>query len=208
MPPADSDSVRDDGDMHGRTSATLLGRLAATPGDSVAWGEFVRRYGPMIGGWCRGRGLQSNDADEVAQAVLTRIVERIQQFKYDPTLSFRAWLKTLTHHAWYDFVQKEKRTSRGTGDSNVLSLLMTIEARDDLATRLEREYDAELLERAIFRTRIRVESRTWQAFELTALDGRPGADVAAELGMKVAHVYVAKSEVLKRLQEEIQKMEQ
>lgn len=190
------------------TSATLLGRLVATRGDSVAWGEFVHRYQPMILVWSKSRGLQNADAEDVAQAVLARIAERIKSFVYDPSLSFRAWLKTLTHHAWYDFVQKEKgRKTPRTGGSSVWDALMTTEARDDLAGRLEQEFDAELMERAIFRVRLRVQPRTWRAFQLTAMDGKSGAEAAAELDMKVAHVYVAKSEVMKRLQEEIQQME-
>lgn len=189
-----------------KTSATLIGRLAATPGDSIAWGEFVGRYGPMIRLWCRSRGLQNADVDDVTQSVLMRIADRIRDFEYDANLSFRAWLKTLTHHAWYDFVQKENRNHTRTGAS-VWPELMTVEARDDLSGRLEREYDAELFEMAVFRVKLRVNDRTWKAFELSAIQQKPGADVAAELGMKVAHVYVAKGEVLKRLKEELSRLE-
>lgn len=189
-----------------KTSATLIGRLAATPGDSIAWGEFVARYGPMIKIWCRSRGLQNADVDDVAQSVLMRIADRIRNFEYDATLSFRAWLKTLTHHAWYDFVQKENRNHASTG-KNAWPALMTTEARDDLSERLEQEYDAELLEMAIFRVKLRVNDRTWNAFELSAIQQKSGAEVAAELGMKVAHVYVAKGEVMKRLKDELSRME-
>ena len=85
--------------------------------------------------------------------------------------------------------------------------MQTIEAGDDLASRLEAEYDAELMELGILRVRMRVKPRTWQAFQLTAMEGRSGADVAAELGMQVAHVYVAKSEVLKALRDEVMKLD-
>jgi RNA polymerase sigma-70 factor (ECF subfamily) len=42
---------------------------------------------------------------------------------------------------------------------------------------------------------------------MMAIEGRSGADAAQALGMKVATVFVAKSKVLKLLQEERQKLE-
>jgi RNA polymerase sigma-70 factor (ECF subfamily) len=47
------------------------------------------------------------------------------------------------------------------------------------------------------------EEHTWQAFWAVAVDGRPGTDVAAELGMTPGAVYVAKSRVLRRLREDL-----
>ena len=55
--------------------------------------------------------------------------------------------------------------------------------------------------------RPRVALRTWDAFRLTALEGCSGAAAAAQLEMKVARVYVAKSEVKKMIQDEIRKLE-
>jgi RNA polymerase sigma-70 factor (ECF subfamily) len=46
------------------------------------------------------------------------------------------------------------------------------------------------------------EDRTWQAFWRVAVDGRPAADVADELGMSAVAVRKAKSRVLHRLREE------
>ncbi len=45
---------------------------------------------------------------------------------------------------------------------------------------------------------------TWQAFWQTAVEGESGAAVAAELGLSVGAVYVARSRVLARLTEQIQ----
>jgi RNA polymerase sigma-70 factor (ECF subfamily) len=52
-----------------------------------------------------------------------------------------------------------------------------------------------------------VDARTWEAFRLTALEGRSGAEAAAELGMTVAAVFKAKSRVLKMLQDEVRQLE-
>jgi RNA polymerase sigma-70 factor (ECF subfamily) len=191
----------------GRTSATLLGRLRHDHTDQVAWADFVRRYGPQIYAWCRRRKLQEEDARDVTQTVLLKLAEKMRTFRYDPTRSFRAYLKTLTHYAWCDFLDRHKKPGAGSGESGVRELLETVEARDDLAGLLAAEFDRELLEEAMARVRLRVEARTWDAFCLTALEGLSGAEAAARVGMEVATAFKAKSKVQKMLQEEVRKLE-
>ena len=54
---------------------------------------------------------------------------------------------------------------------------------------------------------LRVTPQTWQAFQLLAIEGWSGAQVAANLQMKLATVYVAKNRVQKMLQKEVHKLE-
>jgi RNA polymerase sigma-70 factor (ECF subfamily) len=189
------------------TRVTLLGRLRRDPSDQVAWGEFVDQYGPKIYGWCRKWNLQEADAQDVTQSVLLKLALKLKDFAYDPTRSFRAWLKTLTHHAWSDFLESRQRPGWGSGDTQVLDQLLSAEARDDLVRQLEEEYDRELLEEASQRVRLRVAPQTWEAFRLTALDRLSGTEAAQRIGMQVAQVFVAKRRVKKMLQEEISKLE-
>src|SRR5438105_5570316 len=105
-----------------RTSPTLLGKLARFPADQAAWGEFARRYGRKIYGWCRHWQLQQADAEDVTQQVLLKLAQKMRAFTYDPAHSFRAWLKTVTHHAWRDFVDSRRRPGGGSGSSTVLEL--------------------------------------------------------------------------------------
>lgn len=190
-----------------RTSATLLGRLRAPTTDQEAWAEFVRRYEPSLRRWCRQWGLQEADADDVAQDVLTKLARKLRTFDYDPSGSFRAWLKTVTHHAWRDFLDGRQRGPGGTGDSEVLERLRSIEAREDLVQRLGEQFDQEVLEEAMDRVRRRVAAHTWEAFRLTALVGLSGAEAAKRLPMQIAMVFVAKSKVQKMLREEIARLE-
>jgi RNA polymerase sigma-70 factor (ECF subfamily) len=190
-----------------RTSATLLDRLRRPEIDQEAWGEFVRRYGPLLCHWCHHWRVQEADAQDVTQAVLTRLVVKLRTFEYDATRSFRAYLKTLACYAWRDLLDGRKRAGAGSGDSACLDLLESVEARDDLLRRLDEQYDRELLDEATARVRERVEPHTWEAFRLTALEGLPGADAAARLGMKVFTVFKAKSKVQKMLQEEVARLD-
>jgi RNA polymerase sigma-70 factor (ECF subfamily) len=191
-----------------RTHASLLGRLRGQPADQAAWKEFVQRYGPRIYDWCVKWHLQPTDAQDVTQNVLVRLAERMSTFSYDPALSFRGWLKTLTHHALSDYVGSRKNGVLGSGDSQMIERLTTLETREDLAQTLEAEFDHELLQEALARVRLRVVPQKWDAFRLTVLEGKSGAEAALQLGMKVATVYTAKGKVQKLVQEEIRKLEQ
>jgi RNA polymerase sigma-70 factor (ECF subfamily) len=196
----------DDSSVSG-TRISLLNRLRKDPQDSSAWDEFVGRYGPRIESWCRHWGLQEADVQDVSQMVLVRLAIKLRGFAYDPAGSFRAWLKALTRHAWSDYVADQRRAVAGAGGSGMFEVLHAVEARDDLEQRMEEAFDLELLELATNRVRERVEPHTWEAFHLTAVEGLSGAEAAHRLGMPVASVFKAKSNVQKMLQEEIALLE-
>jgi RNA polymerase sigma-70 factor (ECF subfamily) len=189
------------------TRVTLLARLGRDPSDPAAWGEFVDHYGRKVLGWCQRWGLQEADAQDVTQEVLLKLAAKMGGFVYDPARSFRAWLKTVAQHAYSDFLDGRRRPERGSGDSAVLRALHSAAARDDLLSRLEEEFDRELLEEAMARVRLRVEARTWDAFRLLALEGLSGAEAAQRLGMKVATAFVARSKVQKMIQQEVERLE-
>lgn len=194
-------------DIANSTRVTLLHRLNQNPADQLSWTEFVGLYGPAIRGWLIHWGLQEADAQDVTQNVLLRLTAKLPQFKYDPSRSFRGWLKTLTHHAWHDFVTENGYRNRGSGDTGILEQLQSVAAREDLAARVEAEFDKELLEVALLRARGRVAATTWQAFKLSTLDGVAPQEVADKLGVRVSQVYLAKHRVQKLVQEEIKVLE-
>jgi RNA polymerase sigma-70 factor (ECF subfamily) len=189
------------------TRVTLLGRLRAAPSDPEAWSEFVEWYGQRIYGWCRNWGLQEADARDVTQEVFLKLTARMRDFSYDPNGSFRAWLKTVSHHAWQDYLAKQRRPGQGSGSAAVIERLAAVEASEDLERWIAAAGDQELLKEASFRVRIRVEPRTWDAFRLLALEGRSGAEAAKKLGMKVGTVFVARSKVQRMLREELARLE-
>ena len=189
------------------TRITLLNQLRQDPSDQAGWDEFVERYGRHIYRWCRQWNLQDADAEDVTQDILVKLTHKLRGFTYDPSRSFRGWLKTVAHHAWRDFEDSRRHARPAAGDSQVQELMLTLEAREDLAQKLEEAFDFELLEAAKMRVRLRVAPHTWEAFRLMALEGLPVAEVAARVRLQVAMVYVAKSKVQKMLQEEIGNLE-
>ena len=190
------------------TSATLLGRVGLSPNDQVAWARFVGVYGSKIRGWCRRWGLQEADTEDVTQDVLLRLAQKLGTFQYDPSRSFRGWLRTVTQNALADFLAHRKRQCSGSGDDEVLAQLQSVQARDDLIDHLKDQFDSEILAVACARAKARVEPQTWEAFRLTAYEGLSGDDVAARLGMTRATVFKAKSRVLGFLREEIKQLDE
>jgi RNA polymerase sigma factor (sigma-70 family) len=189
------------------TRVTLLTLLRQHPSDQAGWDEFVELYGRHIYRWCRQWKLQDADAEDVTQNILLKLTRKLRDFAYDPSRSFRGWLKTVAHNAWRNFEDSHRRSQPAAGDSQVQDPMLTLEAREDLAQKLEEAFDLELLEAAKVRVRLRVAPHTWEAFRLMALEGLPVAEVAARVHLQVAMVYVAKSKVQKMLQEEIEKLE-
>ncbi len=184
------------------TSITLMMRLRQAPADLQAWDEFVRRYQPMIRDWCLRWGSRPEDAEDVAQEVLLKLLAAMKTFEYDPERSFRAWLKTVTQNAWYDFAKSHRRESTQDPD-RFQAILDSRAALDDLRSRIEDAYDRELLELAMRRVEKRVKPANWRAFYLTAIEGRAGAEAARELGLTVARVFIAKHRAERMLEEEI-----
>jgi RNA polymerase sigma-70 factor (ECF subfamily) len=184
------------------TSVTLPGRLSHDPTDQGACSDFVARDGPKILRWCRRWHLQEADA----QGVLLKLHGLMATFTYEASRSFGAGLKTRAHHAWRDLVA-ERRAGLGPGDTRMARSLNNFEAGDDLAGDLREEFRRELLDQAMARGKARAPSLTWDAFRLTALEGCTGAAPAAQLRMRIAQVYLARSTVKKRIQEEIRRLE-
>lgn len=170
--------------------------------------RFVGVYGSKIRGWCRRWGLQEADTEDVTQDVLLRLAQKLGAFRYDPSRSFRGWLRTVTENALADFLAHCKRQCSGSGDDDVLAQLQSVKARDDLIDHLNDQFDSEILAVACARARSRVEPQTWEAFRLTAYEGLSGDDVAARLGMTRATVFKAKSRVVGFLREEIKLLDE
>jgi len=188
------------------TSLSLLKRLKLEPKDQRAWQQFVERYGAKILRWGRYWGLQEADAADMTQTVLVKMAQHIGKFDREVG-SFRAWLKTIAHHAWYDLINSRQHKVAKGGET-LARRLDSEEARDDLTRQLEAAWDEELLQLASDRVRLRVHPNTWRAFELTGIEGVAGRQVANDLKMNLPSVYKAKSNVTKMLQAEVRSPEQ
>jgi RNA polymerase sigma-70 factor (ECF subfamily) len=186
------------------TNPSLLLRIRCSERREDAWREFVARYGSRIFAWCRHRQLSADDAEDVTQEVLVKLARYLESFEYDGTRSFRGWLRRVTENAVHDYFRERRKRPDAAA---MVEMLDHAEARDDLSMRLRDAFDLELLELAMARVQKRVSSSRFDAWALAVRDGWSGADIAAHLGMKIASVYTAKSQIQSMLQEEIRVLE-
>jgi RNA polymerase sigma factor (sigma-70 family) len=186
------------------TRPSLLVRIR-DPRDGPAWSQFVEIYAPLIYGFSRKTGLQDADAADVTQEVLRSVAGAVNNLEYDPQRgSFRGWLFTIVRNRLRNF-QGRKPPDAGSGDTGVHQRLLEQPAPEaDQASWWDQEYDRQVFHWAASQVRNDFQGSTWQAFWQTAVEGKSGKEVARELQMTVAAVYLAKGRVMARLKEQIQ----
>jgi len=189
------------------TRPSLLVRIRDT-GDAEAWHQFVELYAPVIHGFYRKRGLQDADAADLTQTVLQTVSVEAGRLKYDPSRgSFRSWLFTIARNKHNDFIAHCRRSPGAGDDGSPSERTDNLLAREEEARQWEQEYERRIYVWAAERVCRRVDDTTWEAFRLTAVEGKSGMETARALGMSVGAVYVAKSRVLARLRREVERIE-
>jgi RNA polymerase sigma-70 factor (ECF subfamily) len=189
-------------ELTSQTRPSLLVRIA-DPLDVESWRTFVDTYAPLIYRHARNKGLQDADAADVTQEVLTEVARAIRAFEYQPARGrFRDWLWTVTHRVLVRFFQKCSRRAAAVTGRIAQESLERIEAPPPEAE-WTAAFHAQVLKVALERARPRFEPTTWRAFQRTWLDNLPAGEVARELAVPIETVYIAKSRVLKRLEEEV-----
>jgi RNA polymerase sigma factor (sigma-70 family) len=185
------------------THLSLLKALQDEGQWPAAWERFQKRYQETLFRWCLRRGLQAADAEDVTQAVLTRLFQSLPHHEHDPARRFRRWLKAVVNNAIRDLERAARRhpADRAIGGSDFQERLGQVEALDDLAEAIEGHVDA-ALEEAVRRVKARVAEVTWQAFWRHVVDELPVGEVAQELGFGEGSVYQAKARVRRMLAEE------
>jgi RNA polymerase sigma-70 factor (ECF subfamily) len=182
------------------THVSLLTRIAegADPG---AWLEFCDRYSELIRGFCRARGLQAHDVDDVHQDVLLALTKRMPSFEYDPARGrFRSYLKAVVLHAIARRVF-QKRGGAGLQDLHEAALAEAtrVAGQDDAEAQWESEWRQHHLRTAMRVIESEFNESDRLAFVAYAIEGRSPAEVGASLGVSVDSVYQAKSRILRRL---------
>ena len=184
------------------TSASLLERVRGA-GDAESWQRLVDVYTPLIRNWLRRQQLIPSEHDDVIQEVLSIIVRKIPTFEHNGRPgAFRAWLRAITVNCLRDFWRSKKAPAL-PNDSDVLSRLAELEDPASNMSRLwDEEHDRAVTRRLLELLKPRFKPQTWQAFQRVSLEGADPDAVAAELGITVNAVFIAKSRVMTLLRQE------
>jgi RNA polymerase sigma-70 factor (ECF subfamily) len=191
------------------TSPTLLRLLRSPVTEAAAWEKFLERYRPLIRGWCRRAGLQPTDVEEMEARVLARLVPALRELEYDPACSFRGYLRTVVNNDLRNLWRERAHQpgAQGSASDAVQARLEQVESPypfDGLADAIDESFhqDLRITNQIAARVKERLEDHVWQAYWLTAIEGRPASEVARQLNMTAAYVYVVRGRVARMLREE------
>ena len=128
------------------------------------------------------------DTEDIVQETLLVVFRKIAEFQYDPRLSFRAWLKTVSYHKWLQAVEHNRLVYPTVAEP---STVMTYKSRVNLAVEefkqlLDRIAEQEIFSLACTKVRSRVSERVWLCFEQSELLNQP----RSELGISTGYVQV------------------
>ena len=184
------------------TRLSLLSRVRVN--DSRAWQELVSLYSPLVAYWCRKRQVSESETHDLVQEVFFSVSRSIDD--YQPKESgggFRAWLWTITRNKIIDAKRRNDRFPLAQGGSTALHAAQQIPEHLDADDESERLAFTNLLHRALDQVHGEFESKTWQAFWRSTIDGQSVAAVASELSISNATVRQHRSRVLRRLRQQL-----
>lgn len=185
------------------TSASLLERLAH-PSDEQAWRRLLDLYTPLLQGWLHRHGLQSSDADDLVQEVLAVVVRELPGFEHNHRPgAFRHWLRAILTNRLRAFWKARQHRPVAPGSSSFQAAVDQLEDdKSGLSQLWDDEHNRHVVGKLLDQIRSQVAPNTWLAFYRVSLEGKAEEVVAAELGLTVNAVFIAKSRVLNRLRQE------
>lgn len=182
------------------THVSLLSRVRA--GDASSWHEFDERYRDLILRYCRRRGLQECDAEDVRQALMMRLSSALREFRYRPTVGrFRDYLRTCARNAIANHFSRQNGLP-GSVSVDEIGEQELGEASDTLDDAWEAEWRGHHLRLAMAKARKAFERQSIEVFERLAAGDRP-EDVAASFALGVPAVYKVKQRMMDFLRERV-----
>lgn len=177
------------------TSWGLLRALGKTD-NAEAWRQFDRRYGDIVRQFCRRRGLQHADAEDVAQRVFLDLNRQVGELAEQPQRAkFRSWLTTVILRAIWKVQRGRKGREVTSDDLEDLPQAGSSADTDELS--------AALFEVAVQKVRSEFVDYEWEVFERTWYRDQPHREAARELGRPIAWIYRTKFKILQRLKQQV-----
>jgi RNA polymerase sigma-70 factor (ECF subfamily) len=176
------------------TRSSLLFRIRQH-GREADWQQFVEIYRPLIEQSARAAGIGPTDLDDVVQNVLLQLLRVLPKFAYQRGRGFfRHWLNRVVRNKVRDSQRQARRQPRLVPELHDQPGPPEFDDCEELFRR-------RLLEAAMRHARPKFRERTWQSFTGRILEGRSGAELACELGLRESAVYVNSSRVVSELRD-------
>ena len=159
-------------------------------------------------------GLTDTEAQEVVQETVISVAKKMNALKYDPALgSFKGWLLHLTRWRIADQWRKRRGdVSPPKRASDDTARTATVERQPDPASLdldavWEQEWQKNLMDAALQRTKRKVGAKQYKMFDLYVLKGWPVEDVVKTLKVSADSVYQARTRVTAVIKNEVEQLE-
>jgi RNA polymerase sigma-70 factor (ECF subfamily) len=184
------------------TSASLLERLRQRS-DQDSWQRLVELYTPRLRSWLRPHLRAADDVEDLVQDVFTVLVRKLPDFVHNGRPgAFRHWLRSIAANHLRSYWRARRDQAPQAEVEAVLEQLA--DPASALSLEWDREHDYHIARKVLEAIEVEFKPTTWRSFFRVVLEGAPPETVAAELGLSVNAVLIAKSRVLRRVREEIQ----
>ncbi|QBG47996.1 RNA polymerase sigma factor [Verrucomicrobia bacterium S94] len=190
-----------------QTRVTLLTKLKKTE-NHEAWIEFETIYRPFILSLILRMGINADDAEDISQAVLTKVWQKIEDFEYNQNKGkFHNWLAAMTRNTVKDFFRTKKNFITGRDSVEYQEQYVSIEEHvlPDIENLAREEWVLHITNLAWDNIKNDIYKTKRDVFKLVS-DEVPTREIAAKLGISEASVRVYKAEVFEKMRAEITRL--
>ena len=189
------------------TRLTLLAKLKKTE-NHEAWLEFETIYRGFILSLILRMGINSADAEDISQAVLTKVWQKIEDFEYNQNKGkFHNWLAAMTRNTVKDFFRTKKNFITGRDSVEYQEHYHDIEEQvlPDIENLAREEWVLHITNLAWDNIKDDIYESKRAVFKLVSAE-TPTKEIAKQLGISQASVRVYKAEVFEKMRTEITRL--
>jgi RNA polymerase sigma factor (sigma-70 family) len=189
------------------TRITLLARLKKAE-NADAWNEFEETYRGFILSLIVRMGINQQDAEDISQAVLTKVWQKIEDFEYNQNKGkFHNWLAAMTRNTVKDFFRTKKNFITGRDSVEYQEQYQSIEEHvlPDIDNLAREEWVLHITNLAWDNIKDSLYETKRQVFKMVS-DEVSTREIAEKLGISEASVRVYKAEVFEKMRTEITRL--
>jgi RNA polymerase sigma factor (sigma-70 family) len=192
-----------------QTRVTLLAKLKKTENDQ-AWLEFETIYRGFILSLILRMGINREDAEDISQAVLTKVWQKIEDFEYNQNKGkFHNWLAAMTRNTVKDFFRTKKHFITGRDSVEYKEHYHEIEEQvlPDIENLAREEWVLHITNLAWNNIKDEIYETKREVFKMVSKE-IPNKEIAEKLGISETSVRVYKAEVFEKMRTEITRLNQ
>lgn len=189
------------------TRITLLAKLKKSENQG-AWLEFERIYRGFILSLILRMGINSADAEDISQTVLTKIWQKIEDFDYNENKGrFHNWLAAMTRNTVKDFFRAKKNFITGRDSVEYQEQYIAIEEQvlPDIENLAREEWVLHITNMAWENIKDDIYETKQAVFKMVSEEVST-RDIAKKLSISEASVRVYKAEVFEKMRTEITRL--